>query len=269
MRDTMDLSSYLQLTSNGLGVYLEQQAVIVIADLHIGLEYALMGDGTYLPVLQYPNIERSILEMVEEHKVERIIIDGDFKHEFARATNQEWTEILDLWDALKEVKVDLDLVRGNHDNYLVNVLKQRGKSIFDPALHLDHILITHGHKPFDIPDGVDTVILAHEHPALGFRDETGGKHRFKCYLYGKIDGRDVLVLPAYSPMAPGTIVNGSSQPKFLSHWLRNVDTTSFTPIVVDKGEVLNFPPLKDLEPVEIYDDWLDRLDLYEKALEDG
>ena len=177
MRNAIELNNDIHLTSNGLGAYIEQLAIIVIADLHIGLEYALMGDGTYLPVLQYPGIERSILDMVDEYSPEKVIINGDFKHEFSKATTREWTEILDLWDALAEKNVGLELVRGNHDNYLINVLKQRGRSIHDPALVLDNILITHGHKPFDIPPEVDTVILAHEHPALGFRDETGGKHK--------------------------------------------------------------------------------------------
>ncbi|UCH89415.1 MAG: metallophosphoesterase [Thermoplasmata archaeon] len=264
MTKVLVLKKGVELIRSGLGVYLEHQETLVIADLHIGLEFALMGEGTYLPVLQYPVLEKSILELVDEYKPTRLVINGDFKHEFARATNQEWTEILDLWDVLKNKNVELELVRGNHDNFLINVLKQRGKTISDPSLSLGEVLITHGHKPFQIHDEIKTIILAHEHPAIAFKDDAGGKHKFKCYLYGKHYGRDVIILPAFSPMAAGVPVNSAKIHRFMSQWLENIDTSGFEPIVVDSGEILTFPPLEKLELVEVYDPWLDKLEVSER-----
>jgi metallophosphoesterase superfamily enzyme len=85
------------------------------------------------------------------------------------------------------------------------------------------------------------------------KDETSGKHKFKCYLHGKYNEIDVLVLPAFSPLASGVPVNKHMKHRFMSEWLNGFDTDEFIPIVVDSGEVLEFPPLKDLDPVEIYD----------------
>jgi putative SbcD/Mre11-related phosphoesterase len=257
MDKELELVKDLELTRNGLGVFLKTQETLVLADLHIGLEHELMGDGTYLPVLQYPSIEKSILGLVEECSPKTLIINGDFKHEFGKITNQEWTEILNLWDALKRVEVGLELVRGNHDNFLINILKQRKKDIHFPSMINGNVLITHGHKPFHIPDDITTIILAHEHPALAFRDDAGGKHRFKCYLYGRFKGLDVLVIPAYSPLAAGVPVNSHKKKKFMTAWLNKIDTDDFIPVIVDSGEMLKFPPLKDLEPVEHYDKWIE------------
>jgi metallophosphoesterase superfamily enzyme len=74
-----------------------------------------------------------------------------------------------------------------------------------------------------------------------------------------VDKIEVLILPAYSPMAVGAAVNSSKKSKFLSDWLQNIDTSGFEPIVIDKNEILKFPPLDQLEPAESYEEWFERL----------
>lgn len=260
MSQLLELNHRLNLTENGRGVFLRSDGLLIIADLHIGFELSMMGEGTYLPVLQYPTIESSILEMLDKHSVNHLVINGDFKHEFGSATEREWTEILDLLDVLNKKKVELDLVRGNHDNFLINVLKSRNKIIFDPFLVVDDILISHGHKQFQIPEKITTMILAHEHPAVVFKDEAGGRHKFKCYLFGKLEDIDVLVLPAYSPMAPGSAVNIEKNHRFDSGIFKLMDINEFIPVIVDKGEILKFPPLKDLNKETDYKAWFDPLE---------
>jgi putative SbcD/Mre11-related phosphoesterase len=257
MAASLELDKDIRLTENGLGIFIKEHSALVIADLHIGLEFALMGEGTYLPVLQYPTIEKSILEMVAKYSPSRVIINGDFKHEFAKATNQEWTEILNLWDALAGNFVELDLVRGNHDNYLINVLKQRKKSIYDPSLNLGKYQIAHGHKTFEIAEDAKTIILAHEHPAIGFLDETGGKHKFKCFLVGEHEGCRIIVLPAFSPLSIGAVINSGKNQGFMSPFLSNIDASALTPVVVDSGELLRFPPVSEIEPIRLTADLYD------------
>jgi putative SbcD/Mre11-related phosphoesterase len=261
MAGELQLGDGLNLTRNGLGLFIEEHSTMVLADLHIGLEHALLGEGTYLPVLQYPTIEKSILDLVSEYSPERLIINGDLKHEFAKATNQEWTEILNLWDKLSAAGVELDIVRGNHDNFLINVLKQRGKSIIDPSASIGSCLITHGHKKFGIPIDTNTIILAHEHPALGITDESGGKHKFKCYLVGKYKNYKVIVLPAYSPLSAGTVINSGKGKKFMSPWLSEIDTSEFIPMVVDNGELLKFPQISEIDPIEIRRNFFDGFEI--------
>jgi len=261
MVDEFSIGSDIVLTKNGLGIYLENFQTLVIADLHIGLEHAMMGEGTFLPLLQYPTIEKSIMDLIGDYYPKRLVINGDFKHEFAKASVQEWTEILNLWDSLSKKGVELELVRGNHDNYLINVLNQRGKPIHDPGLSIGTFLITHGHKHFEIPEDTKTIIMAHEHPAIGLMDESGGKHKFKCYLFGSYEDYEILVLPAYSPLAAGAIINSGTKTVFMSPFLAKIDISKFIPVILDQGEILRFPPLSELDPVRISSDFYEKLEL--------
>ena len=129
----MKLTKKITISDDGLALFLEDINSIAIADLHIGLELALMDEGTFLPIDQYSDIKAKILKWVDIWNPERIIINGDFKHEFGRVSRQEWTEILDLWDTLKTKSIELEVVRGNHDNYLITVLKKRNKNLRDPS----------------------------------------------------------------------------------------------------------------------------------------
>jgi metallophosphoesterase superfamily enzyme len=97
---------------------------------------------------------------------------------------------------------------------------------------------------------VDWLIFAHEHPAILLHDDIKGKHKFRCYLQGKWDNYKILVLPAISPLASGTILNSIESANLISPVLREIQIESFKPIIVDKGEILEFPIIKNLLELE-------------------
>jgi putative SbcD/Mre11-related phosphoesterase len=247
----LELANDIFATDDGLGIYLPELNAICIADLHIGLELALLGEGTYIPVDQFKIMQDNIIQLIKKFKPKTLIINGDFKHEFGRASPQEWIELKVLIKILEEFNVELEIIRGNHDNYLKNILHHSGKDIQEPYYLKSNYLFIHGHQSLDtifqgpIPE-VDWIILAHEHPAIVLYDEILGRHKFKCYLVYESEDYKILVLPAYSPFASGTIMNAKDRKKILSPVLSEITIDEFTPMVVDKGEVLVFPKLKEL-----------------------
>lgn len=255
----MKLTKQVTITEDGLAVFLVDISALVIADLHIGLELALMDEGTFLPIDQYSDIKARILKWVDIYSPERLIINGDFKHEFGRASRQEWSEILDLWDALEEYSIELEVVRGNHDNYLINVLNKRDKALREPSYSIGRYFFTHGHQDIEISDDSEVVIIAHEHPAIVLRDDIGGRHKFKCLLHGEWQDKKVIVLPALSPLSAGSVVNSKPQNELFSPLLRKLDIKAFIPIVMDKSEPLKFPTLGEMDQVEVREDWEDKL----------
>ncbi len=255
----MKLTKHITVSDDGLALFLDEINAVVIADLHIGLELALMDEGTFLPIDQYSDIKRKILDWVDTYNPDQIIINGDFKHEFGRASKQEWTEILDLWDTLAKRSIGLEVVRGNHDNYLITVLNTRNKKLRDPSYSIGRYFFTHGHKEVEIPLDSEVVIIAHEHPAIILRDDIGGRHKFKCLLYGMWQDKTVIVLPALSPLSGGSVVNGRPQDKLFSPLLRTIELDSFVPIVMDKSKPLKFPTLGEMDQVDVKEDWDDRL----------
>ncbi len=215
------------------GVFIEDKRVLAIADLHIGYEEALLESGIHLPKSQYPKIKQKIMHLLEELDPEVLVIVGDIKHEFGEASRQEWVEVFDLLDTL-QTRVKLDVVRGNHDNYLIPILKRRNVPFHDPYFVIDRYLFAHGHKevPSDVIRRARVIIMGHEHPAITFRDEVGAKTKFKCHLAGEVGNSYLVILPAISPLAPGADISFRSLP--FSPMLRGVELDSFRVIVVDE-----------------------------------
>lgn len=208
---------------------------LVVADLHLGYEDSLRERGIELPYEQYPWIRREILRYVREMNPEAVILNGDVKHEFGGALSQEWREVLDLIRTLREEGVRLEVVRGNHDNYLIPILRREGIEIRDPYFISDGIMYFHGHKDLlSLPEGVELIVMGHEHPAISLRDDLGGGYKFKAFLEGDYMGVRVLVLPALSPLAPGTDVLGASKGDLLSPLLSNADLEEFTVFIADE-----------------------------------
>src|SRR2546425_6170436 len=59
--------------------------------------------------------------MLDRGKAEKVIIAGDFKHEFSKNLVDEWVEVKQVLRFLRD-RVTPVLVRGNHDNYLATIL---------------------------------------------------------------------------------------------------------------------------------------------------
>ncbi len=211
------------------GVYLE--GLLAIADLHLGYEDALRERGVELPYEQYPRIKGAIIRLISDFSPDKVIIVGDVKHEFGTALNQEWREVLDLIKTIRGMGVELEVVRGNHDNFLIPILRKEGIEIKDYLVEAG-IMFVHGHKPFIPPDNVNLIVMGHEHPAVALRDELGAGHKMKAFLKAKFMDRELLVLPALSPLAPGTDVL-QSYGNFLSPALRSIDPSEITVLVAD------------------------------------
>jgi hypothetical protein len=100
--------------------------------------------------------------------------------------------------------------------------------------------------PSDVLAQARIVVMGHEHPAVTFRDEVGAKTKFKCHLIGRKDGSYLLILPAISPLAPGSDVSFRSLP--FSPLLRGVELDSFRVVVIDEeAGAYDFGLLADLK----------------------
>jgi len=235
---------HARVIKNHLGLYLEDIDAIVIADLHIGYELALTKKGIFLPTSQYPKIKREIEEMLEITGAKRVIINGDLKHEFGEPTAQEWIEVKELLHYLLNKGIKVEVVRGNHDNYIIWMLKKLGIPLHQEALTEGEYVVTHGHKDLEVKRG-KIVVLAHEHPTISLRDRLGVKKKFKCFLHGEHQESQVIVLPAMSPIASGTEINEVPKEELLSPILKKVNIDEFIPIVVEPGaDTVEFPKLK-------------------------
>jgi len=219
-----------------LGLYFRDKGLLTIADLHVGYEEALAEQGIHIPVSQYPKMKKILSRMIDAVEPEKIVIVGDVKHEFGSALRQEWVETLDLLDFLKERVNEVIVVRGNHDNYLIPILKRKEVPLYDPNYVYENVLFLHGHKPVNMDlfkENIEIIVMGHEHPAIALRDELGVKIKFKCLLKGVFEEKSLFVLPVFSPLMTGTEINLIDKDRLLSHLLKIADLENFNAYITD------------------------------------
>lgn len=232
-----------QTVENKPGLYHPNLDMIVISDLHLGLERSMTSKGSYVPQFQLEDAEKDIEEMQEETDASRILINGDLKNEFL-PSHSEKDEIKAFLKFLDGLFDDIIIVEGNHDTLIEETVKEEGLRMLDEYLE-DGILFTHGHEDTERKD-FNTIVIGHEHPALVLTDKIGVSEKIDCFLYGQTkDSKNILVLPAFSRIASGTGVNEVPRRELLSPILKNyTDKNSLKAVGVDReGGVFEFPSI--------------------------
>jgi len=225
-------------------IFLKSYDALVVADLHIGYESALGKKGVHLPQASYGYIRGAIESMLQQTGAGSIVFLGDLKHEFGKPSPQEWVEVKDLLGWLTGAGVKIDVVRGNHDNFILAILSKFNVILHDSHMILGDIMLAHGNVYVDPPQGVRTIVIAHEHPAVASSDFAGARYKFKCFLVGRFEGRRLVVMPALSPLSSGVGINETPTDGLLSPYLRRAAVDSFTPFVVEENVgIFRFPTI--------------------------
>ncbi|MFN4336603.1 MAG: metallophosphoesterase [Candidatus Nitrosocaldus sp.] len=272
--ELMELEEGVSIVSPYPCVYLAEHDTLLFADTHLGLEEHRERLGIHIPYPVTQHIIDCILGPVRELSCRRVIILGDVKHEFGKPSADEWYSLKKLVSALRKSNCELEVVRGNHDNYIIYILKELNVKLHDPHLLLEcsdgsSILLIHGHMESEVISHTSTnvrlVVMGHEHPSVAIKDELGTKHRFKAFLYGimssdcalghagtssdkntpKRKGTSIIVLPSLSPLAYGNPLNENTIVK--SPILRRIGVEELTPYLIEVGlMVKRFPEMRHL-----------------------
>ncbi|MBI5158886.1 metallophosphoesterase family protein [Candidatus Micrarchaeota archaeon] len=178
---------------------------LVVADLHLGLERELLArEETVSFTIE---LKEKIIRLVEETKAEKLLLLGDVKHAVLKTSEREWVELKEFFKELSK-RVQVEVVKGNHDGGIervvgseVRVFEANGfcrkgdarggklASVFEASGFCDELVgFCHGQA---WPDArlwaQDYIIIGHEHPAVEFVDEVGGKSVRKAWVVGGID----------------------------------------------------------------------------------
>lgn len=217
---------------------LVHKRILIISDLHIGFEEALNRQGVLVPRFHYKDIIKKLENIFQKiPPVEKIIINGDLKHEFGTISHQEWKEITNLLDFLKSRCKELIVIKGNHDAILEPIAKKKSINLISEYREKG-ILVIHGDK---VPEKLeDIIIIGHEHPAISLKDEAKVE-KFKCFLKGKFKSNTLIVQPSFNPAIEGSDI---LKEQFLSPFLLSL--SNFQVFVVGKEEALDFGKLKNL-----------------------
>jgi putative SbcD/Mre11-related phosphoesterase len=162
---------------------------VVVADLHIGWEFALSKEGIHVPS-QTPRLLKKLVDIVSEYKADRLLILGDVKHTVATAETPEWRDVPDFFAALGRRAIEILLVRGNHDGNIEPLLPENVKVLPSTGVVIGDVGFFHGHRwPSPILLGCRTLAMGHIHPVVVFRDPAGFRVTRQVWVKADCDGR--------------------------------------------------------------------------------
>ncbi len=230
------------------GLYRPEQDLLVISDLHLGLEGSMTFDGNYVPKHQLEKLLKDIEKMKKETGASRILVNGDLKNEF-KTRYSETNEIENFLGFLDREFEEIILIEGNHDTFLEDTVEDYGLELQKYYLE-NGVLFTHGHLELEELgiEEFETVVIGHEHPALALEDEIGIREKVACFLYGDMDDKRIVVMPAFSSISNGTNVNETPQSQLLSPIMKNnVDKGSLKAVAVSReAGIFEFPELRKI-----------------------
>jgi putative SbcD/Mre11-related phosphoesterase len=216
-----------------LSLQVKGERLLLVADLHLGMEGELAEKGISLPS-QIPSARRRLERLIRKEKPDRLIFLGDVKHHVPASTWQEWAELPSFFQSLLE-RVEVEVVKGNHDGDLEGMVVE-GVRVHGPGgIRMGEAGLLHGHTwPSRELWRAEVLILAHSHPAVELRDPLGGRVVAPVWLRGELDTsllpagrgkgvegrRKVVVLPAFGELVGGCAVNGPSCEELLGPLFR-------------------------------------------------
>jgi len=232
-------------------VYVPGTETVVIADVHIGRDEA---SAVSLPLGERADLRDRFNDLLGQFDPETVVIAGDVVHTFDRVSDRSRRTLDALRDACEANGSTLELVAGNHDTALTSAHDGpvREEYVLGPSRRREggsdgdrdapRTVVCHGHEPSST--AADRYVVGHVHPTI----EIEGDRR-PCFLRGAgtYRGADVLVLPAFTRLAPGVAVNDAVGGGLASPFVSDASAMAPTVYDTDRGEAVRFPPLGEFD----------------------
>lgn len=193
-----------------------ENKILVVADLHIGIEHEIFESGITIPS-QVEKIQERIDRLLKQTKAKHLIILGDVKHQVPHISWQEYKEIPKF---LEHFKIKISIIKGNHDGNIERLAPPE-IDIYDPqGFKVNNFLLTHGQAwPFLGDLDTEYIIMGHVHPVVEFWTENFRSIE-PCWLKCKIDNERLfekykiktnlkqgIIMPAFNHLIGGMAFN--------------------------------------------------------------
>ncbi|MGC9157048.1 MAG: metallophosphoesterase [Candidatus Micrarchaeia archaeon] len=226
-------------------VYVKSLNAFVCADLHLGYEGVMADRGIFLPKVNLAKIKQILEKAYSKEKADTIIVDGDIKNEFSEVHLEEFNEFKEFVDFTRSMGIKhIVIIKGNHDNFIDKYKDPFKIEIYKQEALFGEYAIFHGE---DIPHLAGAFyIMGHIHPAIGVFNRAGSKEKLKCFLYGKIKNKPLLILPAMNYYVENVEVNIEDMLELSPVFNKLVDVYDMHAYCIGVGETLDFGMIKDL-----------------------
>jgi len=181
--------------------------VLVIADLHFGIESGLARAGVHVRSRSRER-EGRVLAAIRETEPDLVVLLGDVKHSVPLTSRQEYDELPGILDRIRTL-APLRVAPGNHDGGIGRFLRD-DELLPANGAEIDGVGYLHGHTwPAEDLAG-RLLVIGHLHPAVSLCDEVGCSLRAEpAYLYSPAlgsEGTRLLAVPAACEFSGGVDV---------------------------------------------------------------
>jgi putative SbcD/Mre11-related phosphoesterase len=198
-----------------LRVLAEDQVILCAGDLHIGLEDEMRSKGVIVPS-QTDKMLEELLSLAEG--CDRLVLLGDVKHQVPGTSDQEHSELPRFFHSLAKAFGEIDVVRGNHDVGIEDIFFTGVHIHPSTGFAIGDVGFVHGHIwPSNVVMAKPTLVMAHNHPAILFRDGVGHVTTERCWLRGGFKEEaharypelpdETVVMPSLNRSLQGSPVN--------------------------------------------------------------
>jgi putative SbcD/Mre11-related phosphoesterase len=174
---------------------------LVIADLHIGITRELYESGFSMPS-QVKAMADRVHELKDMVKAGQLVILGDIKHKVPSTSWQELREIPEFLSLLDFKRITI--LKGNHDGQIEKMVEGINNVRVRKSMVIGDYLLSHGHRNAKTKKN---VVIGHNHPHVKFRDKLGAIYTEPVWVRGKINGKELIIVPAFNELCGATIVN--------------------------------------------------------------
>ena len=189
---------------------------LVISDSHVGMELELQAKG--IEVSNYEREAKRLNSLLKQFRCNRIIVLGDFKHDFYGFKNKEFW-VLKKFLRLLDCK-DITVIKGNHDSQLeefpdVTVVDAKGMLLEAEGKKYG---LFHGHAfpSLEITSKADVFLFGNLHPLVEIDEGDKFAYTAPVWVVGKtnankkiglVKGKKWVLFPAFGSLAGGVAVN--------------------------------------------------------------
>lgn len=223
----------MEFIGDGPALIIEgEQRMLVVADLHFGIEADLAAHGLHFKSRSERRLER-LHTIIDATNPDALVLLGDVKHSIPSLTWQEYHEMPKILDSLRG-RLPLHVFPGNHDIGIERFL-HKGEIQPKEGAVLDGVGYQHGHMTPSAALAGHLVVIGHHHPLLSLKDDVGCALQSPAYLRAGIDSGElspknglpsrVLFIPSFNEIAGYDILQIIKKPfSPLSRMMRKEDT---------------------------------------------
>jgi putative SbcD/Mre11-related phosphoesterase len=210
-------------------VFFPDHGTLVIADVHLGRDAT---SNVEAPLGERDDVTERLAALCTHFDPDEVVIAGDLLHAFSTVPDGVTEAVRALRATVRDADARPVVTPGNHDGLLA--------AVWDGPVETEYALgdwvVCHGHEPPSTEAA--GYVVGHDHPTIAIEGQ-----RHPCFLSARdaYRGGDLLMLPAFTRLAPGVVVNRMRASEFGSPLVTDADAVR--PIVDDGEGTLAFPPL--------------------------